>query len=119
MNETNIVGKLSKVSFETGIPIERLLNEFNDIQDFDLIQKKAIFEYILSKQYYSTSIFTNETKKKVFKRAKGKCEKCGSEKDLEFDHIIPKSKKGNTTYQNCQLLCRKCNTRKYNKITIY
>lgn len=56
------------------------------------------------------------TKDKVWKRDEGKCVKCGSEIKLEFDHKIPVSKGGKSTYRNLQLLCENCNRKKYNKI---
>jgi len=53
----------------------------------------------------------------VWKRDGGKCVKCGSEKDLHFDHIIPWSKGGSSsTPENVQLLCSKHNLRKHDKI---
>ena len=42
--------------------------------------------------------------------------KCGSNKDLEFDHIIPFSKGGSNTERNLQLLCEKCNRQKSGSI---
>ena len=42
--------------------------------------------------------------------------KCGSQENLEFDHIIPLSKGGSNTVRNIQLLCQKCNREKSNKI---
>lgn len=53
---------------------------------------------------------------KVWNRDGGKCVKCGSQEHLEFDHIIPFSKGGASTYRNLQILCKKCNTSKSNKI---
>jgi len=53
---------------------------------------------------------------KVWNRDGGACVSCGSREDLEFDHIIPHSKGGATTYRNLQLLCQKCNREKTNKI---
>ena len=35
---------------------------------------------------------------------------------MEFDHIVPFSKGGKTELDNLQLLCRKCNKRKKDKI---
>ncbi|MBL7128596.1 MAG: HNH endonuclease [Ignavibacteria bacterium] len=57
-----------------------------------------------------------EVKDTVWRRAKGKCEICGSQVDLEFDHIIPFSKGGSNTYRNIQLLCVKCNREKSDSI---
>ena len=44
----------------------------------------------------------------VWKRDGAKCIKCGSQEDLEFDHIIPLSKGGANTARNIQLLCEAC-----------
>lgn len=53
---------------------------------------------------------------KVWNRDGGKCVMCGSNENLEFDHIIPFSRGGANTYRNLQLLCQKCNREKSNKI---
>jgi 5-methylcytosine-specific restriction endonuclease McrA len=52
----------------------------------------------------------------VWNRDSGKCVKCGGQESLEFDHIIPFSKGGANTYRNLQILCKKCNLEKSNKI---
>jgi 5-methylcytosine-specific restriction endonuclease McrA len=42
--------------------------------------------------------------------------KCGSQWELSADHIHPESKGGPTTIENLQALCRKCNSRKRDKV---
>ena len=59
---------------------------------------------------------TQEIQDKVWNRDGGKCVQCGSNENLEFDHIIPHSKGGANTYRNIQLLCEPCNRSKSNKI---
>lgn len=52
----------------------------------------------------------------VWRRDGGKCVKCGSQEDLEYDHIIPVSKGGSSTARNLQLLCERCNREKRDHI---
>ena len=57
-----------------------------------------------------------EVQDAVWRRDGGRCVKCGSQENLEFDHIIPFSKGGSNTVRNLQLLCQKCNREKSNHI---
>ena len=59
---------------------------------------------------------SQEVRDKVWNRDGGKCVDCGSNENLEFDHIIPHSKGGANTYRNIQLLCEKCNRSKSDNI---
>jgi HNH endonuclease len=52
----------------------------------------------------------------VWQRDQGKCTECGAQDYLEFDHIIPHSKGGASTIGNMQLLCRRCNLQKSDRI---
>jgi hypothetical protein len=54
----------------------------------------------------------DDVKMFVWQRDGGKCVKCGSKSDLEFDHIIPISLGGSSTARNLQLLCATCNRSK-------
>lgn len=41
-----------------------------------------------------------------------RCQHCGSENNLELDHIVNAARGGQDTLDNCQWLCRQCHNRK-------
>ncbi len=51
-------------------------------------------------------------KETVWRRDGGRCVQCGSNQNIQFDHIIPYSKGGADSVENLQILCRTCNLRK-------
>jgi len=52
----------------------------------------------------------------VWRRDQGKCVTCGSNANLQYDHIIPVARGGATSVTNLQLLCERCNQAKGAKI---
>lgn len=48
-----------------------------------------------------------------------KCMCCGSSESLSLDHIVPISRGGKNTFQNIQVLCRRCNSTKSAKTIDY
>lgn len=52
----------------------------------------------------------------VWRRDDGKCARCGSRENLEYDHIVPISIGGSNTARNIELLCEKCNRAKGNHV---
>ena len=82
------------------LPLDRSSNE-NDQEDDEQKRSRRI---------------SQKVKDKVWNRDGGKCVQCGSNEDLEFDHIIPHSKGGANTYRNIQLLCEPCNRKKSAKL---
>lgn len=81
----------------------------------ELIQEGAISNQFIDKQGKREPI-PQEIMDQVWNRDGGKCVKCGSQEQLEFDHIIPFSKGGATKYRNLQILCKSCNIDKSNSI---
>lgn len=52
----------------------------------------------------------------VWARDGSACVRCGSKKELHFDHIIPVAKGGSNVEANIQILCQPCNLKKADKI---
>jgi len=84
-----------------------------------LCQKCADDEGLVSEKEKDASRsrrISEDVRDAVWNRDGGKCVQCGSNEDLEFDHIIPFSKGGANTKRNIQLLCESCNRKKSDKI---
>ena len=56
------------------------------------------------------------TRNLIYKRDKNKCQYCGSTKSLTIDHVIPKSKGGEDTWENLVVACSSCNVKKGDKL---
>ncbi|MCD8307010.1 MAG: DUF262 domain-containing protein [Clostridia bacterium] len=92
------------------------------LTDDDVTGQKGIYEYLLSGDVKHLSIraFTDRMKTSAYERQGGICPFCAKEgrmtrftlSEMEADHIIPWSKGGRTSADNCQLLCRNHNRRK-------
>lgn len=52
----------------------------------------------------------------VWARCGSKCVECSSTEYLEYDHIIPFSRGGSNSENNLQILCRRCNLAKSDRI---
>lgn len=56
------------------------------------------------------------TRALIYKRDDHECQYCGSKNDLTIDHVIPRSKGGQDTWQNLVACCTKCNLKKGSKL---
>lgn len=88
-------------------------------------EAEAILTAVARKQKYiavegfaseQTRHIPRHVRQEVWARDSGKCCECGATDYLEFDHIIPHSKGGANTPINVQLLCRRCNGVKSDRI---
>jgi 5-methylcytosine-specific restriction endonuclease McrA len=52
------------------------------------------------------------TRFNVFLRDKFSCQYCASRDDLTFDHVLPRSRGGRSTWENLVACCYACNNRK-------
>lgn len=126
---------IKKRKFMKGVDWGMLYNKYKDeiydtnaieeetaklIQDDDVIKKSGIYPYILTRdeKYLSIRGFSDNMKQKVYERQDGICVKCLKHfelNEMEADHIKPWYEGGETTEENCQLLCRDDNRRKSGK----
>lgn len=64
------------------------------------------------KTYIKPSRTPAFTRFNVFLRDKFTCQYCGADEELTFDHVIPRSKGGLTTWDNVVAACSPCNLKK-------
>ena len=58
------------------------------------------------------------SRKNIFKRDRYTCQYCGKQpgpEELTIDHVMPRSRGGTSTWENCLLACVECNKRKADK----
>jgi 5-methylcytosine-specific restriction endonuclease McrA len=64
------------------------------------------------KRYIKPAVYPAFTRFNVFLRDRFECQYCGDPSDLTFDHLIPRSRGGLTTWENVVTACSPCNLRK-------
>ena len=89
------------------------------MQDDDVTSSKGIYLYVLTRQerFLNLRTFDQRTRRAAYEAQQGRCPLCGMTykyEEMEADHIIPWSKGGHTTADNCQMLCIECNRTKGN-----
>ena len=51
----------------------------------------------------------------IYKRDDYKCQYCGTSRDLSIDHVLPRSRGGQDTWENMVAACFSCNSKKANR----
>lgn len=100
------------------------MDRVNVVSEYDRIVHSPSFEMripsvISLKEYVPSSRRPAFTRFNVFLRDKFTCQYCGwpgSAEELTFDHVIPRSRGGRTTWGNVITACSPCNLRKGNKM---
>ena len=96
------------------------LDRVNIVSEYDAAVRSPSFEMRLPsvvslKSYIKPARNPAFTRFNVFLRDKFECQYCGSIEDLTFDHLVPRSRGGQTTWENVITACSPCNLKKSNK----
>jgi 5-methylcytosine-specific restriction endonuclease McrA len=96
------------------------LDRVNIVSEYDVIVRSPSFEFRLPsvvslKTFVKPTRHPAFTRFNVFLRDRFQCQYCGDKEDLTFDHLLPRSKGGHTTWENVVTACSPCNLRKANK----
>ena len=88
--------------------------------DDDVTNKKGIYSYVLTRneKYLNIRAFSEQQKRSAYEKQQGICSSCHKHfdiKEMEADHITPWHAGGQTSTENCQMLCKECNRRKSGK----
>jgi 5-methylcytosine-specific restriction endonuclease McrA len=97
------------------------LDRVNIVSEYDKTVKSPTFEMRLPsvvslKSYVRPARHPAFTRFNVFLRDRFTCQYCGDRNDLTFDHVIPRSKGGATTWENVVAACSPCNLRKGDRL---
>lgn len=97
------------------------LDRVNIVSTYDTVVRSPSFEMALPsvvslKDYIRPSRHPAFTRFNVFLRDRFQCQYCGSHDDLTFDHVLPRSKGGRTTWENVVAACAPCNLRKSDRL---
>lgn len=59
------------------------------------------------------------SRRNIYRRDRFACQYCGAQpgsEELTIDHVLPRSRGGTSTWENCVLACLDCNARKANRL---
>ena len=93
------------------------LDRVEVVAEYDQVVHSPSFEMRLPsvislREYISQDRPPAFTRFNVFLRDGFACQYCGTSDDLTFDHLIPRSKGGRTTWENIVTACAPCNLKK-------
>ncbi len=93
------------------------LDRVDVVSTYDHVVRSPSFEMALPsvvalKSYVPQDRTPAFTRFNLFLRDSFSCQYCGSGDDLTFDHVIPRSRGGRTSWENIVTACAPCNLRK-------
>ena len=107
---------LSLWSWQTAIKAV-FLNRVNIVSEYErMVRSPSVAmplpSVIALKEYIKPATWPAFTRFNLFLRDRFRCQYCGDEADLTFDHVLPRALGGRTTWTNVTTACAPCNLRK-------
>ena len=98
------------------------LDRVNIIAEYDQAVSSPSFSMRLPsvvclKTYIKPSRHPAFTRFNVFLRDRFQCQYCASREELTFDHVIPRCRGGETTWENVVAACSPCNLKKGSRLS--
>lgn len=115
---------LSTIGWQEAVS-STLANRFHIVHEYTehVVRSQRVEMYVPSvvalKSYIKVSHSPRFTRFNVYARDRFKCQYCyirPPTKELTFDHVVPLSRGGATSWTNIVTACKKCNTKKSNKL---
>lgn len=69
---------------------------------------------VVLRDYVKPARYPAFTRFNLFLRDEFACQYCGAKGEMTFDHVVPRSRGGRTTWDNVVAACGRCNLRKAN-----
>ncbi len=97
------------------------LDRVEVVSEYDSVVRSPSVEFKLPsvvalRKFITPANTTAFTRFNLFLRDEFRCQYCGSEGELTFDHIVPRSRGGRTVWTNVVAACAKCNLAKGNRL---
>lgn len=97
------------------------LDRVNIVSEYERAVHSPSFEMMLPsvvslKSYVKPALYPAFTRFNLFLRDRFECQYCGHASDLTFDHLIPRSRGGQTRWDNVVAACAPCNLKKGGKM---
>ena len=117
-------GDHEEIAFRVRLPVADVASSLQQLMglgfiveanDQELKQKATHAQQKAELNGFGSRHISDVVKRAVWARDGGKCKECAAVNDIEYDHIYPVSKGGDSSQGNIQLLCRTCNRKKRTK----
>jgi 5-methylcytosine-specific restriction endonuclease McrA len=93
------------------------LDRVSIVAEYDTVVRSPSTEIrlpsvVVLRDYVKPAVYPAFTRFNLFLRDEFACQYCGAKGEMTFDHVVPRSKGGRTTWTNVVAACGRCNLRK-------